>query len=224
MTSPPIFPALAGQGWSVRKKPTFATTVASHVSAREVRSPNYANPVWQFELTFDGLDGTPSGQYGGLGAQSLQSLMGLFLQCQGQYGSFLYYDPTDYSVSAQAFATGDGATTSFPLVRTLGGFNEPVIAPVTVATTLYLSGGVTVAAAAPVIKDNGATVVPANYTISNPGGVVTFASAPASGHALTWTGYYGFLCRFDADDLDFEQMMANLWRAESVKFRSLRAQ
>ena len=53
---------------------------------------------------------------------------------------------------------------------------------------------------------------------------MTFASAPASGAALTWSGKFGFLCRFDADDLDFEQFMANLWKADGVKFRSLRAQ
>jgi uncharacterized protein (TIGR02217 family) len=219
----PIFPALGGQGWSVHKKPTFATTVARHASAREVRSPNYANPIWQFELTFDGLDATASSQYGGLGAQSLQALMGLFLQCQGQYGAFLFYDASDYRVSAQPLGTGDGTTTKFQLARSLGGFAEPVVAPVTSATTLNFAGGATVAATAPVITDNGTVVAAANYAISNPG-VVTFNTAPASGHTLTWSGYFGFLCRFDGDDLDFEQFMANLWRAQSVKFRSLRAQ
>lgn len=221
--STPIFPALSGQGWSVHKKPTFATTVVRHVSAREVRSPNYANPIWQFELAFDALDGTTSAQYGGLGAQSLQSLMGLFLQCQGQFGAFLYYDASDYQVGAQAFGTGDGTTTKFALSRSLGAFLEPVVAPVTTASTLNFPGGATVAAAAPAIRDNGAPVPASNYTISNPGGVVTFNVAPASGHALTWSGYFGFLCRFDGDDLDFEQFMANLWSAQSVKFRSLRA-
>jgi len=189
-----------------------------------VRSPNYANPIWQFELTFDGLDATATAQYGGLGAQSLQSMMGLFLQCQGQYGAFLFYDATDYRVSGQLFGTGDGTTTSFQLARSLGGFNEPVIAPVTSATTLFFSSAASVAATAPVITNNGATVAAANYAISTPGGVVTFVSAPASGAALAWSGYFGFLCRFDGDDLDFEQFMANLWRAQSVKFRSLRAQ
>ena len=40
------------------------------------------------------------GAYPGLGAQSLQSLMGLFLQSQGQFGTFLYTDPTDNSATA----------------------------------------------------------------------------------------------------------------------------
>ena len=56
MSSPPVFPALAGQGWSVHKKPTFSTVVARHVSGREVRDALYQNPIWQFELWFDGLD------------------------------------------------------------------------------------------------------------------------------------------------------------------------
>ena len=102
MTTLPSFPVLAGQGWSIHKKPTFSTLVASHVSGREVRDALYANPIWSFEVTFNGLDGTASGQYGGLGAASLQSLMGLFLQCQGQFSSFIYFDPTDYQVSGKA--------------------------------------------------------------------------------------------------------------------------
>ena len=150
--------------------------------------------------------------------------MGLFLQCQGQYGAFVYYDATDYQATAQPFGTGDGTTTSFALRRSLGGFSEAVVAPVTSATTLLFPGGLTATATPPTLKDNGATIPAANYALSNPGGIVTFATAPAVGHALTWTGYFGFLCRFDGDDLDFEQFMSNLWRAESVKFRSLSAQ
>ena len=52
--------------------------------------------------------------------------MGLFLQCQGQFGTFLYTDPTDNAVTAQAIATGDGSTTTFTFDRSLGGFAEPV--------------------------------------------------------------------------------------------------
>ncbi|MGO4872957.1 MAG: DUF2460 domain-containing protein [Roseiarcus sp.] len=121
MTTPPSFPTLPGQGWSIHKKPTFATIIAGHVSGREVRDALYQNPIWQFELTFDGL-ASDSASYPGLGAQSLQGLLGLFLQCQGQFGTFLYADPTDCAVSAQNIATGDGSTTSFTFARTLGGF------------------------------------------------------------------------------------------------------
>ena len=368
MTNTPVFPVLPGLGWSVHKKPTFASLIAPHVSGREARAAQYINPIWQFELGFEGLDGTTSGVYGGLGAKSLQALMGLFLQCQGQYAPFVYYDPTDYAVTAQAFGTGDGTTTTFPLKRMLGGFSEQIIAPFAPASTTlfnlpgstlyapnnllaysqdmtqaswgrnltatsgvsdplggtgaqtltstaawqYSNQGLTLpvgnsvssfwarrragtgavgltspggsvsylpltsswqrfssSAAAPAgwgvfgftlqasgdavdvygaqleqsttstlgpyfqtaatqyfggpwITRAGILVDPSNYSIAN--GLVTFNTAPANGAALTWTGYFGFLCRFDDDSLDFEQFMQNLWRVDSLKFRSVRAQ
>ena len=57
MTTPPSFPALPGQSWSVHKRPTFSTRVAAHVSGREVRTPFFAHTLYEFELTFDGLAG-----------------------------------------------------------------------------------------------------------------------------------------------------------------------
>ena len=114
MTTPPSFPVLAGQGFSVHKRPMLSTRVASHVSGREVRAPFYAQPLYEFELTFDGL--ASNAAYPGLGTNSLQSLMGLYLQVQGQFGTFLYTDPTDNtqstSISASP-ATGDGTNKIF---------------------------------------------------------------------------------------------------------------
>ena len=52
--------------------------------------------------------------------------MGFFLQMQGQFGTFLYTDPTDSAATNAVFATGDGATTIFTLRRFMGGFLEPV--------------------------------------------------------------------------------------------------
>jgi hypothetical protein len=106
MTTPPSFPTLPGLGWSVHKKPLFSTLVASHVSGREVRDALYQNPIWQFELTFDALSSSPT-SYPGADANSLQALMGFFLQMQGQFGTFLYNDPTDSTATNVGFATGD---------------------------------------------------------------------------------------------------------------------
>jgi hypothetical protein len=68
--------------------------VAQHVSGREVRAPLYSQGLYEFELTIDGLDSTGFG-FPNLGNQSLQALMGLYIQCQGQYGTFLFVDSTD---------------------------------------------------------------------------------------------------------------------------------
>lgn len=203
MTQPPAFPTLPGQGWSVHKKPTFSTLVAKHTSGREVRDQLWQYPLWEFEATFDAL-ASDSVSYPGLGAQSLQSLMGLFLQCQGQFGTFLYTDPTDNSVTNQGVATGDGATTIFTLPRTLGGFIEPV-GWVTNLASVSLGG---------VNQSSG-------WSLTTPNSLV-FATAPASGALIAANFSYAFQCRFLEDTQDFEQFMQNLWALKSLKFRSVR--
>lgn len=209
MTTPPSFPSLTGQGWSVHKRPTFSTRVASHVSGREARTPFYSAPLYEFELTFEGLDS--AGAFPGLTANGLQSLMGLYLQCQGQFGTFLYSDPTDGAAAGQAIGTGDGTTTLFSMVRTLGGFTEPV--------------GWVLTSPAPVIRDNGSVVASGLYTITSPNGAnnaLTFATAPAVGHAITADFSYAFQCRFVDDQNDFENFMQGLWKVDSLKFRSVK--
>jgi uncharacterized protein (TIGR02217 family) len=203
VTTPPSFPSLSGLGWSVHKKPVFSTIVASHVSGREVRDALYQNPIWQFELTIDGMDSTSS-TYAGLGANSLQSLMGFFLQCQGQYSTFLYTDPTDNAATDVTFAAGDGSTTSFTFSRYMGAFLEPV-GWVTSVSNIYLNG---------VNQASG-------WSLSTPNSLV-FGSAPRSGVAIAATFAFAFQCRFDTDEQDFEQFMSNLWKTESVKFKSVR--
>jgi hypothetical protein len=205
--APPSFPTLAGQGWSVHKRPNWSTIVAPHVSGREVRYANYQYPLWEFELTFDGLTdlASPPGAYACLGASSLESLMGLFLQSQGQFGTFLYTDPTDNAVTGQSLGTGDGSTQTFTFVRSLGGFIEPV-GWVTSFSAIYLNG---------IAQGSGWHRYAPN--------TIVFASAPGAGVAISADFTYAFECRFDADDLDFEEFMSNLWKLESLKFKSVRS-
>ncbi|MCI4680171.1 DUF2460 domain-containing protein [Rhodoblastus acidophilus] len=201
MTTPPTFPALPGQGWSVHKKPVFSTRVASHVSGREVRAGLYAHALYEFELTFNGLDS--SGEFAGLQAQSLQILMGFFLTAQGRLNTFLYVDPTDSAATGQFIGTGDGSTTTFTLGRAIGGYFEPV----SYVTAIF---GVTV---------NGAPA--SNYSFTAPN-TITFAGAPIAGQAVAWTGTYAFQCRFLDDQMDFEEITSGAWQNKSVKFRSIR--
>ena len=202
MTAPPSFPDLAGLGFSVHKKPTFSTRVADHVSGREVRDPLYAFTLYEYELTVGGL--ASSGQWPGLGTNSLQTLMGFFLQMQGQFGTFLYNDPTDNAVTAQAIGTGDGSTTNFTLLRSIGSYAEPV-SYVTGTPRIYLNG----------------TLQTSGYTVSAPN-TLAFATAPGSGVAISADITYAFQCRFLDDQMDFENFMQNLWKVDSIKFRSVK--
>ena len=136
--------------------------------------------------------------------------MGFFLQCQGQYSTFLYTDPTDSGVSETDggyIATGDGVTTTFTLARYMGAFLEPVgwVPNPPGVTGVWVAG----------------SSQPSGWSLTQPNSLV-FTSAPASGATIAANFTFAFQCRFDSDDQDFEQFMSNLWKTESVKFKSVR--
>jgi uncharacterized protein (TIGR02217 family) len=207
MTTPPSLPSVPGLAWSRHKKPGFSTRVAAHVSGREARVALYEFPLYEFEAKYSGLSSaaSPAAAQAGLGASSLQSLMGFFLQLQGQFGTFLYTDPDDNSVTGQVFATGDGSTTSFLVMRSLGNFLEPV-GWVTTLSNVYLNG---------VRQGSG-------YSLTTPN-TLSFTSAPGNGVTISADFSYAFNCRFLDDKMDFEEFMANLWRLDSMKFRSVKS-
>jgi hypothetical protein len=205
MTTPPSLPSLAGLSWSRHKKPGFSTRVASHVSGREVRVALMSYPLYEFEAVYSGLASSSTAAFAGLGSSSLQSLMGFFLQLQGQFGTFLYTDPDDNTVTGQAFATGDGSTTSFTMMRSLGGFLEPV-GWVTSISNVYLNG----------TAESGSSC-----SLATPN-TLTFTPAPGSGVTVSADFSYAFNCRFLDDQMDFEEFMSNLWKLDSMKFRSVK--
>jgi hypothetical protein len=319
MTTPPSLPTLPGLSWSRHKKPGFSTRVASHVSGREVRVALMEYPRYEFEAVYSGLASTTIPAFAGLGSSSLQSLMGFFLQLQGQFGTFLYTDPDDNSVTGQAFGTGVGSVSSFTMMRSLGGFLEPA-GWVTTINNVYLNGAVipggglsapatpslsqsaggSLAAATDYVKityvtasgettpsSEASLAVSANYLLdvaspsapspasatgwniyaastsgaevlqnSSPiaigtnwtepaSGLVTGTASPPSSNTTGWSlstpntldfagnvgsgvvvsadFSYAFNCRFLDDQMDFEEFMSNLWKLESMKFRSIKS-
>ncbi|WP_294538105.1 DUF2460 domain-containing protein [uncultured Rhodoblastus sp.] len=199
--SPPLFPTLPGQGWSVVKTPTFSTRVASHSSGREARTGLYAHALYAFELTFDGLDSAAANA--GLQANSLQSLMGFWLSCGGQLGTFLYADPTDNTAVNQVIAVGDGSTTTFTFGRAIGGYFEPVSYVTSVS-------GVTI---------NGVSTTAYSWSAPN---TIAFSTAPIGGARIAASFAFAFQCRFLDDQAEFENFMSGIWRVKSLKFRQVR--
>ena len=204
MTTPPSLPTLPGLAWSRRKKPAFNTRIASHASGREVRVALMNYPLYEFEATY-GLTSSASG-FAGLGASSLQNLMGFFLQLQGQFGTFLYTDPDDNSVTSQGIGVGDGTTTAFGFVRALGGFAEPV-GWVTAVSHVYL---------------NGTPQSGGSYSLTAPN-TLTITTPPGAGVVVSADFAFAFQCRFIDDQMEFEEFMSNLWKLQSMKFRSVKS-
>jgi hypothetical protein len=113
-----VFPSLPGLTWGTTKTPEWKTIVQESVSGKELAASLMTYPRWTYTLSYEFLRS---------GAQTeLQTLVGFFNARRGKFDDFLYTDPDDNAVTSQQFGTGDGTSTVFALVRTYGGFTEPV--------------------------------------------------------------------------------------------------
>jgi Conserved hypothetical protein 2217 (DUF2460) len=113
-----VFPELPGLVYPVIKQPMWSNKIQTSTSGKETRTSFWSYPVWDYKISYDFLRS-------GIQAE-MQTLIGFFNSRQGNYDSWLFNDPDDNSVSFQSLGTGDGSTTAFQLLRTLGGFTEPV--------------------------------------------------------------------------------------------------
>jgi hypothetical protein len=219
MTVPPIFPLSPKTypGFSVDRKPTYATIVQTGRQGREVGSAQQPAPRWEFELRYELLrDVTQNIDATTIHGQSfveLQNLLGLYLACAGQYGTFLFDDSTDNSRSSQVLGSGDGSTLVFPFVRTITGdsglyFTETVGAVNTnFSPIVYLDG----------------TPIPSsgNWSISTDLTKLVFVSPPALNVLISSTFHYYYRCRWISDYQEVEEFVDRFWSARSVKFRSV---
>lgn len=190
----PVFPSLPGLAYPVKKSIDWGNGFKwDALSGKRVRAPTRSVPTYSYEVAFNFLRSDT------INAE-LQALQGFVNALQGGSGAFLYQDADDNAVTAQGFGTGDGASPTFQLVRTFGGFAEPVFAPVTPITQVTVAGSPTSA-----------------YTVGNYG-AITFNSAPANNAALAWTGSFYWVCRFDQDVFDLSNFMLQLYEMKSLKF------
>lgn len=190
-----IYPDLPGLKPEIKRTPMWKTLRQESVSGKILTAALMTYPTRKYMLAYEVLRAGAE--------QELQNLEGFFNARQGSFDTFLFNDPDDRSVTDQTFGTGNGVTTAFPLLRTRGGFSEPVQS---------VNG-------APVIKVAGVVkATPADYVISTLG-VVNFVVAPANGAALTWTGNYYWRCRFLLDMIDLDKFLQDLWKLNRIEMR-----
>lgn len=196
-----VFPQLPGQTFMVNKSPTWNTTVKKSASGRQVRGSLQAAPIWTFKIAYEFLRDRSAL------TSDLQNLWAFFNGCQGQFSQFYFLDPYDNVVTNQEVAVADGVSTSYQLSRTVGaGTAYPFVEPV-----YGVNGN-------PTVFINSAA---SSFTVG-PYGTIVFATAPAAGSVISWTGSFYFLCHFTQDNLSPQQMVQGLWSLDDgLQFESL---
>lgn len=186
-----IFPTLPGLSVLKQRNSNWRSQVEEAVGGQMNGYSYWTYPRRSYVLSFNFLRSA-------VAYQEWQNLVAFFDKQKGRTAVWQFDDPRDNAVTGQAFGTGDGATKTFQLVRALGGNTAPVFA---------LNG-------APVVKVAGTVTAVTVGTL----GTVTFAAAPANGAALTWTGAYYWICRFDDDVLETEEFSGGLHAVKELKF------
>jgi uncharacterized protein (TIGR02217 family) len=202
-----VYPTLQGLTYDVTRYYVWHTEVQSALSGKRSTLAYMQYPLVHFELVYSILrdDQTPS---------DAKALMGLFNACQGSYDTFLFQDPDFNSFTSsnqQAFGTGDGTTTVFQLTAQYQNSGGPGTSEIIQNLN-----------AVPVIYNNGVIVSSSAYNLGLGVGIVTFTTAPASGHALTWSGSFYYRCAFDDDKLEFVKFMKQWWVVKKVSFTTVK--
>jgi uncharacterized protein (TIGR02217 family) len=185
------------RNWDERHAET-ATTLHESATGREFAFSNWSVPRRHFVINVAFLRS--------LSQQNQQELEGFFLRHYGRAETFLFDSngsgvsgDADNTVTDQVFGIPDGVTKRFQLLRTRGGFAEPI----------NVVNGV------PVIKRG--AVVQSGYTIDTLAGVV-FAVAPPAGLPLSWSGNYYWRVRFAEDVMPFRRIAKGLWASDPLRF------
>jgi len=201
-----IFPTLAGLEYPVVRTPIFKTLLQQSMAGGEVRAALQSYPRWQYTLSFNFLRDDSNDEF--------RTLLAFLLARQGAFDSFLFLDVDDCSATGQQIGVGDGSTAQFQLVRSFGGFDEPVLAPIAV-TSLTVAG---------VSKSQGV-----DYDIGGwengvtPNGSINFHGAPPGpGAAIVASFTFCWPCRFLADQYDFSKFMNRLWEQKKLDFITLK--
>jgi uncharacterized protein (TIGR02217 family) len=187
-------------GFPCYSSPRFSTSIAASWSGAEVRNRNWMHPLRTFKLP-EAVREHP--QYEAIQDQWL--IMG------GPERSFPFTDPLDFAsvplvlpnvvpdISSvdQELGVGDGSTRDFQLQKTYEREGETYTRPI----YLPQEGEVLVALNGMPPEDvPGGNGGPYTWTVSRPGGVVTFTPAPAAGLVVTAGFLFDVAVRFEADD------------------------
>lgn len=195
-----VFPQSSGMAWGLSKKPMWSSRVQKSVSGKRQAVGYMSYPLYKYTLNFNVLR-----EYASF--TELESLQGFFNQMKGMVDTFLFVDPVDAAVAAaQQIGTGDGTTKNFQLVRTYGGFVEPVFAP-NVITSLR--------------KATVAQTNPTHYTLGA-NGLIQFVTAPTAGQVIDWTGTYYWRCAFSSDEIEFINEGIDIWKTSKITFETVK--
>jgi hypothetical protein len=213
---------LPGLAYSKVRRPKHNVSVQTHQSGGEVRMSYWSEPLWEWDLTYEVLrDGFRMGR----AWNELKQIEGLFLASTGSLSPFQFHDDDDHRVTRTLVGSSDGSTTTYTLKRYRGsslGSGQPLglesVGVLDLSQPFHLYFQTQTAPIDPNDPVYGYTLdtsTPKNQKL-------VFNSAPPNGHTFVCDMSFFYYVRFQADSLDLEKFMHQLWALKKVTLVSLR--
>jgi uncharacterized protein (TIGR02217 family) len=159
--------------------PSWSTMVKELASGHEKRNANWANARHKYDAIHAVKSNT-----------AMTEIVDFFNCRRGRAYGFRYKDWADYSATGQTLGTGDDLETDFQLVKIYtdsgGSWIRTITKPVDGTLTVY---------------DDESEVDSEDYDIDLTTGIITFDTAPVTGHVITADFQFDVPCRFDIDYL-----------------------
>lgn len=206
---------------TVTQRMVWPGVIQSHASGSEGRL-SYANePLWEFDLQYNGLH---EGDWDGATYEELSKIEGLFGKCAGTTSGFKYKHPRWNATLAQSLGTTDGSTVAYDIVRTYGpasdatfqGTEHVGVLDGSVTFQLYI-GGVPKTISDPTYGYTLSTTTPGKQQL-------VFNAAPPSGHAIAADFGYFFYSRFLESPIEYDKFADKLYEMKKVTLRTLRSE
>ena len=170
--------------------PEFATSVVATASGFEQRNINWSAARGRWDVASSLKTQT-----------QLDTLVAFFRARKGRAHGFRFKDWTDYKATGQALGSGNGAITTFQLIRTYssGGATDvrTITKPVSGTVKVYLAG---------VLQASG-------WSVNTTTGIITFTTAPGNNVAVSADYEFDVPVRFDTDRMavTIEQINLHQW-------------
>jgi uncharacterized protein (TIGR02217 family) len=163
--------AAPGVGSSVM----FKTTIKQLRGGGEYRNRLWQNPLRTFTVSYNARSR----------GRIEDEILTLIMETGGSYAAFRGRDWSDYQATDEPVGVIDGSTYYYRLSKSYGA---------SVARRIYKPDAPTVT-----VKADGVLVDQETYFIDSVNGVVVFASKPAIGSVITWSGEFDVPIRFGDD-------------------------
>ena len=204
-----LFPTLRGLTYPIGKTPHWKTLQTQTVSGIKKFVRMYTYPYYELNLKFNYL-GDEDSQ-----ADDIHTLAGFYNKMGGASVDFLFADPLfePNTVTKQEFAHGDGVTTAFQLMRSYGGFVEPVFG-ILEHPTIYMLDEST--GTEYQLEEN------THYYINSLGVFSSALGAPSIDNVFYWTGKWYYRCHFANDEAELEQIFYGGWALDELVLESIK--